>query len=55
MTIEVKTAPHCWISKEWETLKIRGMDANVRYRTAQAKEIQSEKKKTTGSVVRRSI
>jgi hypothetical protein len=55
MIMEVKTAPHCSRSKEWETLKIRGIEANVRYSTAQAKEIQSEKKKTTGSVVRRSI
>jgi hypothetical protein len=50
-----KTAPDCCMLKLWETLKTRGMEPNVRYKTAQANETQSEKKKTTGSVTRRSV
>lgn len=33
---------------------MRGREAKVRYRTAHANDTQSEKKKTTGSVARRS-
>jgi hypothetical protein len=40
--------------KWWEKLKTMGIDPKVRYKTAHANATHKEKKKTTGSVRRRS-
>lgn len=50
MAMAAKTAPFCSVVKPWCVVKISGRTAKVMYSTAQAKEAQSEKKKTTGSV-----
>lgn len=49
-----KTAPLCSMLKWWFVPKTSGMLRKVRYRTAQLKATHKEKKKTTGSVARRS-
>lgn len=48
--LHVKTAPLCSVLKLWFVLKTNGTELNWRYRTAQLKAAQREKKKTTGSV-----
>ena len=52
--VPAKTAPFCCRSNWWLAVKINGIELKVRYRTAQLNDTQSEKKKTTGSVARRS-
>lgn len=51
----MKTAPTCSMLKPWFFSKMSGTEPNWRYRTAQLKETQREKKKTTGSVTSISI
>lgn len=53
--IQVKVAPTCSMLKPWFFSKMSGTEPNWRYRTAQLKETQREKKKTTGSVTSISI
>lgn len=48
------TAPVSWILKLWLVEKTRGMELKFRYRIAQLKATQREKKNTTGSVNKRS-
>ena len=48
--IAVNTAPFCSRLKLWLVVKTSGIAEKVRYRTAQLKEIQRLKKKTTDSV-----
>lgn len=52
MEMAAKTAPFCSVVKLCRVRKIKGRAEKVMYRTAHAKEAQSEKKKTTGSVAR---
>ncbi|KAI5297189.1 hypothetical protein KEM55_005030 [Ascosphaera atra] len=54
MQIAAKTPPDCCVLKPWSVPKTSGMEPNWRYKTAHAKAAQREKKKTTGSVNRKS-
>ena len=48
------TAPDCSTLKLWFVEKTSGIALKLRYRMAQLKDTQREKKNTTGSVKRRS-
>lgn len=54
MEMAENTAPICCTLKPWFVEKTSGMELKFRYRMAQLKATHSEKKKTTGSVTRRS-